>query len=113
VVARVTNADPAIRVLTDDHYADWLLWRDPSLSGRLAYDVRYELLSARQVSALQAVFTVTGVNYKQAARGYRLLVLDRRYEPATVSAFRHEPGARILFNDGDEIVILRSARQAA
>jgi hypothetical protein len=27
--------------------------------------------------------------------------------------FRHEPGSRVLYNDGERLVILRSAIQAA
>ena len=30
------TSDPATRVLASTHVADWLLWRDPSLRGRLA-----------------------------------------------------------------------------
>jgi hypothetical protein len=37
-------------------YADYLLWKDPVLAGRVLYDIRYELLSAAQI---QSVHTQT------------------------------------------------------
>jgi hypothetical protein len=101
-----------LRAFADERFDDWLLWRDPKLSGRVAGDARFELLSAAQIDSLENVFSVTGVNWKQGARGYRLLVLDRNYEPGTVQAFLAEPGARVLYNESGQLVILRSASQA-
>jgi hypothetical protein len=111
-VERATHADRSLKVLADVRFSDWLLWRDPALAGRIANDARWELLTPRQVDGLQAVFGVAGAGWKQGARGYRLLVLDRRYEPDAVRAFRKEPGSHVLYNDGDRIVIMRSAREA-
>ena len=51
-VQRARQSDPSLRVLTDDHFADWLLWRDPALSGRMANDVRFELLSGQRILAV-------------------------------------------------------------
>jgi hypothetical protein len=42
-------------VLADDSNADWLLWREPSLAGRVAYDVRFELLDQREMLRLVSV----------------------------------------------------------
>jgi hypothetical protein len=111
-VETATRAHPSARVLTDFRFADWLLWRDPALSGRIANDVRFELLTPSQMSNLRAVYSTTGKNWKRGARGYRLIVLDSRYDPNAVLAFRAEPGSRVLYNDGERIVILRSAREA-
>jgi hypothetical protein len=36
-------------VLADDRHADWLLWEQPSLEGRVAYDVRFELFARREL----------------------------------------------------------------
>jgi hypothetical protein len=49
-------AGPRGVVLADDEHADWLLWQQPSLEGRVAYDVRFELFARRelvQISRLQ------------------------------------------------------------
>jgi len=42
-------------VLADDTHADWLLWEEPSLVGRVAYDVRFELFDAKQLAQLKAL----------------------------------------------------------
>jgi hypothetical protein len=36
-------------VLADDRHADWLLWEQPALAGRIAYDIRFELLNDREL----------------------------------------------------------------
>jgi hypothetical protein len=112
-VQNATRSNPSLKLLADDRFSDWLLWRDPALDGRIANDVRYELLTAGQIHGIVNVLTVTGPAWKQGARGYRLLVLDRKYDPAAVRAFRSEPGSRVLYNDGERIVILRNAGEAA
>jgi hypothetical protein len=38
-------AGPDGYVLADDVHSDWLLWKHPDLSGRVAYDVRFELMN--------------------------------------------------------------------
>src|SRR5439155_6246779 len=43
-------AGPSGRVFADDRHSDWLLWEQPQLSGRLAYDVRFELFSRAQLA---------------------------------------------------------------
>jgi hypothetical protein len=42
-------AGPHGIVLADDDHADWLLWQEPSLEGRVAYDVRFELFDRREL----------------------------------------------------------------
>jgi hypothetical protein len=111
-VRSTTRANPAVRVLTDVRFADWLLWRDPSLRGRLANDIRFELLTRHQIDRLTHVFAVLGVDWKRGARGYRLIVLDRRVTPDAAKGFQTEPGSRVLYNDGTRMVILRSVREA-
>jgi hypothetical protein len=112
-IEKVVHTDPSIKVLADVRFADWLLWRDAALRGKVANDARFELLSSDQLAQMQAVFAVTGLNWKQGAKGYRLIVLDRKYDAPTVQAFTHEPGARVLYNDGEREVILRSAAEAS
>ncbi len=111
-VRNATTADPALKVMADTGFSDWLLWRDRSLDGRIADDARFELMGPTQLRELTNLFDVVGTNWKQLAHGYRLLVLDRRYEPQTVKGFLAEPGRRVLYNDGDRLVILRSAAEA-
>jgi hypothetical protein len=50
--AVATAAGPHGLVLADDVHNDWLLWKEPQLEGRLAYDVRFELLEPGQLARL-------------------------------------------------------------
>jgi hypothetical protein len=43
---------PAARVLADDRHADFLLWEEPKLTGRLLADVRFEVLTRVEVKRL-------------------------------------------------------------
>lgn len=45
-------AGPDGIVLSDDLNSDWLLWQEPSLTGRVAYDVRFELFDAHELQQL-------------------------------------------------------------
>jgi len=72
VVSRVTESDRSLRVLADDRYADWLLWEDPGLVGRVAYDVRFELFSEDEFSRLYAYRNRMGDDWRRARDGYRL-----------------------------------------
>jgi hypothetical protein len=113
VVRSIAGVDPSVRILADTRFADWLLWRDPSLAGRLADDARYELLSAPQIERLQRTFEAIGPDWKLGAKGYRLILLDTKADRDSVSGFLEEPGRRVLYDDGQRIVILRAASRAA
>jgi hypothetical protein len=111
-VAGAVRADPSLKLMVDDHYSDYLLWKDPGLAGRIGADVRFELLSGSQLDRLESAFSAIGPDFLRGARGYRLLVLNRTSDAAGIRAYRSEPGARVIFRDRDAVVILRSARQA-
>lgn len=106
-VRSVTQSDPGLKVFADVRFSDWLLWRDPALRGRVASDARYELYSGAQIKRLLRTFEALGPNWKLAARGYRLLILDRTADRDSVAGFLSEPGRRVLYEDADRIVILR------
>jgi hypothetical protein len=112
VVARAAAADPSIRILSDQKLADWLLWADPRLRGRVAFDVRFELLSDATMRALQRLYLAAGRHWKDQARGYRLLVLDAHDDPLSTQEFLTEPGRRILYHRSSTFVVLRSAAAA-
>jgi hypothetical protein len=108
-VEHQTAAHPQLRVFADVRVADWLLWRDPALRGRIANDARFELLSTPQITRVRNVVDALGANWKQGLEGFRLVVLDRRADPGAVSALLREPAHRTLYDDGQRIVILRAA----
>jgi hypothetical protein len=45
-------ANPGTQVYAGIAFADWLLWTHPELTGRVVFDVRYELLHASEVKRL-------------------------------------------------------------
>src|SRR5579859_3144085 len=65
VVERQTTADPQLKVFADVRFADWLLWRDRGLRGRIANDARFELLSTAQMTRIRNALAALGSNWKQ------------------------------------------------
>jgi hypothetical protein len=107
-VAHVTAGDQTIKVFADLHYADWLLWRLPQLRGRVAFDARLELQPAGRLDRLARSMRATGIDWKRPADGFRLVVLAPRDVKDAARGYRAETGRRILFDDADGLVILRS-----
>ena len=104
-VRRAVTAAPSLRVFADERFADWLLWRLPELRGRVAYDARFELLSARQLAAIVNFKAQAGPGWQAIAAGYRLLVLQR--SSTATSQLEQAPGARVLFDRDGMVVVLR------
>lgn len=69
------HATAGQRVLADDMTADWLLWQVPSLRGSLGYDVRFELLTRRQIVQLLRWRLLT-TGWDSALGGYSVVVDD-------------------------------------
>lgn len=69
--------EPGVRIFADVRYADWLLWHDPALAGRLAYDTRFELLSPQQLEAIAGPGEALVSHRLNILKGFNLLVLDR------------------------------------
>jgi hypothetical protein len=98
-VVAVAAADPNARVFANDRYADWLLFEQPSLRGKVAYDIRFEMLTARQ---LQAIFDFTlqrGPAWRRVANGYDLLVLDPTQQKSVITFYRRRLHAEWLYHD--------------
>jgi hypothetical protein len=100
--ARVAGADG--RVIATTPYADWLLWSEPRLRGRVAFDARYELLTKSQLSSLGDFEARVG-DWTKATRGYSAIVLgakdDRTLEEALVATGR----ARVAYRDAEVVVV--------
>jgi hypothetical protein len=103
--ATSTAAGPQGRVFASSPYADWLLWSRPELSGRVAYDARFELLSAAQIQRI-ARFQARVGNWLATARGYRVFVLDARADHALERSLLHALPARVVFSS-PQVVVLR------
>ncbi|HEY8765294.1 MAG TPA: hypothetical protein VIM18_13960 [Solirubrobacteraceae bacterium] len=104
--------DPASRVFASDKYADWLLWRDPKLAGRVAFDIRFELNSGTQLRRLANYFGRIGPNWQAAARGYQVIVLGRDAHEAVRLALRRDPRIRQAYISPDLAVLVRTGKAA-
>jgi hypothetical protein len=51
-VGSLAAKNPKSRIFAADRYADWLLWSEPQLRGRIAYDIRFELLTKKRFQLL-------------------------------------------------------------
>ena len=75
-VVAVVHRQPDVRIFADGHFADWLLWRDPSLAGHVAYDSRLELLTTTQLRELAGRTEIRAPGARDPLAGYGLLVLE-------------------------------------
>jgi hypothetical protein len=92
-------------VYASSPYADWLLWSRPELSGRVAYDARFELLSQAQLHRIASFESRVG-NWLPTARGYKVFVLDPRSDRALERSLRRALPTRVVFSS-PQVVVLR------
>jgi hypothetical protein len=88
-LAELARERPAALVFSDDRYADWLMWAQPSLQGRIAHDVRYELFQPHQFAELYAYRSQSG-DWRRVARPYDLFAFDPRRQPRLLAELRRE-----------------------
>ena len=98
-VDRAVRRDPGARVLASYALADWLLYESPSLRGRVAFDGRWEVLSAEQMARALDYLYQGGPDWERLASGYSVFVLSPAREPALVSEYEHRAGMRTLYRD--------------
>jgi hypothetical protein len=103
--AASTAAGPQGRVFASSPFADWLLWSRPELSGRVAYDARFELLSAAQLQRI-ALFQNRAGNWQATARGFEVFVLDPHADKALEQSLLRALPARVVFSS-PQVVVLR------
>jgi hypothetical protein len=84
-------------------FADWLLWTEPSLVGRVAFDVRYELLESSEVKRL--VLFDAGSGLDNPLQGSRVFVLDPQVEKHAVSGLNGD--VRIVYDTDRAVVAVR------
>ena len=108
-IARAAAHDPSLRVIAAVAYSDWLLWRFPELRGRVAYDIRFELLGPRGLEDVAALEDGAGDARDGRFAGYRLSLWNRDSNPGIVRSLLAQPGARVLSTDGTVYAFLRPA----
>lgn len=106
-VSRAASADPGARILANEAWADWLLYEDPSLAGRIAYDIRYELLTEGELDRLFTFQREQGPRWQTVAASFPLLVLDRGTDKGAVRWFADRPSTRVLARTGGGVILRR------
>ncbi len=105
-VAKTASTDPHARLFADEEYADRLLFEEPALAGRIAYDIRYELLSRAQLAGIVAFRKEQGPDWLAAARRFGLLVLSPGGDRGAIRLLERRPGTTVLY-PGPGAVVLR------
>jgi hypothetical protein len=90
-------------VYADFDLADRLLWARPELRGRVAYDARVELLSAKALRRM-LIFNARLRGWRSVADGYSVLAFDPK-SPAPVPDLR--AGWRISYRSADVVLARR------
>ena len=111
-VSRVERSHPHVLVFANEQYSDWLLLRRPELGGRLAYDVRFEIVPRAQLDRL--------VDVRRRVEGWRkviapfgLFVLRKDVEGGVARALLREKGARAEYRGDGVIVVSRPAQESS
>jgi hypothetical protein len=97
-------------VLSDERYADWLLWEQPELRGRVAYGARFELFDREQFASIAAYKRPGSEGWRRTAAGYEILVLDRRVRSTSAERkLASSGGYRVAFRD-EKLTVLAKPR---
>ena len=94
-------------VYADFDLADRLLWARPELRGRVAYDARGELLSAKGLRRM-LIFNARLRGWRSVADGYSVLAFDPK-SPAPVPDLHR--GWRVTYRSADVVLARRSQSQ--
>lgn len=103
--------DPEKRVFANERFADWLIWEHPELAGRVAFDARFELLESDELKAIARWRGRSGSDWRAAAKGYDLLVLDAVSEDEIARSLVDDDLAWPAYGDGRlNLIVVRPAR---
>jgi hypothetical protein len=100
---RVTRGDAT--VFASETLSDWLLWHEPSLRGRIAYDVRFELLSVRQLDRLLAYHRRSGAGWAAPTLPFSVILLDRKVDSRLAGALAARAGVRTIYSDRRVVIL--------
>jgi hypothetical protein len=89
-----------------------MLLRRPDLRGRLAFDIRFELVSKKELQrVLKVRWRVEG--WQRVVAPYSLFVLKNGPDSKLAASLLRQPGARVEYRGQGAIVISRPAQQPA
>jgi hypothetical protein len=91
-------------IFADSASSDWLLWHAPSLRRRIAFDIRFELLTETELRRLGAFSDRSGPAWRSAADCCSVLVL--RTDAPVTRILRRE--LRVAYRDDSTTVLVRA-----
>ena len=109
---RMQAQHPQMRVYSNETYGNWLLLKRPNLRGRLAFDIRFELLTKKQIKRMVDVRRrVDG--WQRVVAPYSLFVLKQDLDGGLAKALLKQPGAQAEYRGHNAIVIWRPVQRGA
>ncbi len=102
--ADAARRDRSLRIFANQAYADWLLFREPQLRGRIAFDGRWEILTSAQMEGVVDFLFQRTPEWERVAHGYRMFVLDPQENAEVVKTFSGRQDLRVLYR-GERIVV--------
>jgi hypothetical protein len=103
------ESGPWATVWPSDKYADWLLWKEPSLRGHVAWDVRFELLTAGEIRSI-VEFKHRRPGWSRQVQAYPVLALNQAETRAQTRVLRRADGTTVAFANDDLVVLVRQQR---
>jgi hypothetical protein len=99
LVAQIAREQPGVRIYADNRYADWLFWHHPALADRIAYDIRFELLTSSQLQGIVDITALPDPAKPSLLNQYGVLVLD---------PMNSDADQRLLARAGTQVLIRNS-----
>lgn len=96
-------------VLADEPHADWLLWQEPSLTGRVAYDVRFELFDARQLTQIGLLHDGSPVFWRRCASKAAVVTFAGRSDEQAALREHDLNGTKVIARASNFIAVAQPA----
>jgi hypothetical protein len=106
--AAYASHHPCVRILADNPTASALLWHDPSLAGRVAFDSRLEQYSKRALDRWIDFQLASGSRWLVTIRGYQVLMGSSTY-PTLVQQLKRLPDGVLLAHEPRGIAVINGA----
>jgi hypothetical protein len=100
-------AHPGTKLLADNAASSAVLWHDPQMAGRVAYDARLERYPESDLDRWIR-FQSDGNDWGGTTAGYQILIGSTAYDPALVRRLASMPKTRDLDHDARGITIVRN-----
>jgi hypothetical protein len=106
--ATYATAHPSTDVLADNAASSALLWHDPQLAGRVAYDARLERYPEESLERWMRFQIADGDDWRATTNGYQILIGSSSYNRDLVRRLATMPGAQVLAHDGSGITVVHN-----